>query len=196
VTFANDADMDGEYDVNDTFNQSMSSFPEPDSDDLINDLGLYLLPKGSLNTGQAVAASLSPEGTLDHIFFRIPTTDDYEFWVLQGDADQPAGNPNRQDYAVAWWYGLAPPLAAAGDYNGDQIVDTQDHNAWRTSFGSTDAMADGNGNGVVDAADYVIWRKNATAGRGNFAAVPEPNGVALIAASVLVWRFRPVRRGV
>jgi hypothetical protein len=41
-----DADMDGEYDIGDTFEESMVSFPTPDSDDLINNLVLFLLPKG------------------------------------------------------------------------------------------------------------------------------------------------------
>jgi hypothetical protein len=188
VIFQNDAGTIGEYDTGDTFVESMSNFPEPDSDDLINDLGLYLLPKGSTNTGQAVAASLSPEGTVDHIFFRIPTTGDYEFWVLQGDDDISGG----QDYAVAWWYGMAPPLIVQGDYNGDQIVNAEDYNTWRSGFGSTVTAgtgADGNGNGVVDAADYVIWRKNTTAGSGSFANVPEPNAlVLLVVASLIVCR--------
>ncbi len=102
--------------------------------------------------------------------------------MSQFDADIAGG----QDYAVAWWYGTAPPLIVQGDYNGDQIVDAQDYTEWRGGFGSSvtpGTGADGNGNGVIDAGDYTIWRKNlAGAGSGSsLASVPEPGGLVLFA---------------
>jgi hypothetical protein len=186
---AADMDMDGDLDPIDSFEQSMSMFPEPDSDDLINNLDIFLLPKGSATIQQSVAESVSAEGTLQHIFFQIPATDEYEIWVRQFDDE--AGN--GQDYALAWWYGVAPPLVVQGDYNGDMIVDAQDYNVWRGDF--SDAVtagsgADGNGNGVIDAADYVVWRKNLSAGNG-LTTVPEPSGMILLAAlSIFLPSFR------
>jgi hypothetical protein len=83
VQFTGDADMDNRYDVGDTFEPSTSS--EPDSDEFINDLDIYLLPKGSFDFTQAIAQSTGIEGTLEHIFFQIPTTDEYEKRIcLQG----------------------------------------------------------------------------------------------------------------
>jgi hypothetical protein len=189
VTFNTDADMDGEYDVGDTFQESTAMSPNPDNDDLINDLGLWLLPKDSFNISQAIAGSTSPEGTLEHIFFQIPTTGEYEIWVLQGDGDIPGG----QDYALAWWYGLAPPLVVQGDYTGDGIVDADDYQDWRSRFGnmvSVGSGADGNGDGIVNAADYVIWRKQLSAGSGSLAAVPEPASMALLIVAGIMMGFR------
>jgi glucose/arabinose dehydrogenase len=48
-----------------------------------------------------------------------------------------------------------------GDYNLDGVVDNNDYDMWRSTFGSDLLLgADGNRNGVVDTADYVLWRKN------------------------------------
>ena len=197
VAFSSDANMNGEYDLGDTFEPSASSFPEPDSDDLINDLDVYLVPKGSFSINQAVAQSSSLEGSLEHIFFQIPATDEYEIWVHQFDQEEFSAG---QDYALAWWYGLAPPLVVQGDYNGDQIVDAQDYTVWRGAYGSSvtpGTGADGNGNGVVDAGDYTIWRKSlGAAGAGSgLAAVPEPSAMGLVmvaAAMASVGRSRRV----
>ncbi len=199
VAFSSDANMNGEYDLGDTFEPSMSSFPEPDSDDLINDLDIYLVPKGSFSINQAVALSASPEGTLEHIFFQIPTTDEYEIWVHQFDQEEFSAG---QDYALAWWYGLAPPLVVQGDYNGDQIVDAQDYTAWRAAFGDSVTAgtgADGNGNGVIDSADYIVWRKSSIAGSGmSLPSVPEPSGLAFFACTIAVsicrWGDRVARK--
>ncbi|MEX0611713.1 MAG: hypothetical protein WD738_10985 [Pirellulales bacterium] len=185
VEFDVDMGTIGEYDIGDTFQESTAMFPTPDSDDLINNLDVFLLPKGSFTPSQAVAQSISAEGTLQHIFFQIPTTDEYEIWVRQFDADIAGG----QDYALAWWYGIAPPLVVQGDYNGDGIVNAQDYDVWTANFGdavTAGTGADGNGNGVIDAADYVVWRKNATAGSGSLASVPEPSAAGLVIVGLLL----------
>jgi len=146
---------------------------------------------GYRSINQAVAESSSPEGTLEHLFFQIPTTGEYEIWVRQANEDDVSGN---QEYAMAWWYGTAPTLVVQGDYNGDSTVDAQDYAVWRGDFGkvvSPGASADGNKNSVIDAADYVVWRKNlVTSGSGIGAAVPEPlsamlmvTGIAFVAKS-------------
>ena len=194
VVFQNDTSPTGAFNTGDTFAPSTSPSFFPENDDQINDLDLYLLPQGAINTNAAIAASVSTVGTVEHIFFRIPTTDNYEFWVNQFDQEMFAAG---QDYAVAWWFGTAPPLVVQGDYNGDMIVDAQDYTAWRGAFGGTvtpGTGADGNGNGVIDAADYVVWRNSFTAGSGSLAAVPEPNGLMLlIIAGVLLGSRRTSR---
>jgi hypothetical protein len=186
VQFLSDANMNGKYDIGDTFKPSAVSFPTPDNDDLINNLDLFLMPKGAATLGQAIAESTIAEGTVQHIFFQLPTTDEYEIWVRQ--FDQEMDLPTGQDYALAWWYGVAPALIVQGDYNGDTIVNVEDYTEWRGAFGGSVAPgtgADGNGNGVIDGADYVIWRKNLGAGSGSLASVPEPGrAILFIAATV------------
>ncbi len=189
VELMTDTSPTGQFNIGDNFKPSTASPLAPENDDQTNDLDLYLLPQGAISTNDAVAQSYSPIGTVEHLFFRIQTTGNYEFWVNQFDADIAGG----QDYAIAWWYGTAPPLIVQGDYNGDQIVDAEDYNMWRGDFGESPTAgtgADGNGDGVVDAADYVLWRKNAvSAGSGQ--NVPEPStSVLLLAMALLSGRLR------
>jgi hypothetical protein len=84
---------------------------------------------------------------------------------------------------------VADNAAAQGDFDGSGIVDGEDHNVWRATFGSTSALADANGNGMVDAADYVIWRKNFGQQLGSTSAipehVPEPGSFALVLVASL-----------
>jgi hypothetical protein len=174
VAFATDAGVFGEYDPNDTFQQYVDDGINPPDDSVINDLNVYLLPKFSATIQQSVALSNAIVGTVEHLFFQIPQTGEYEFWIRQEDADV----SNTQTYGVAWWTVGALPFNSPGDYNGDRIVNAQDYTVWRGEFGGSVAPgtgADGNGNGVIDAADYVIWRKNIGAGAGTgLASVPEP----------------------
>jgi hypothetical protein len=178
-----------------TFEEYVDDGISPPDDDVINDLDIYLLPKFAATIQQSIAASDSAVGTLEHLFFQIPETGEYEFWVRQHDTDVGM----NQNYAVAWWAMGALPNLPPGDYNGDMIVDASDYNVWRGDFGESIAPgtgADGNGNGVIDAADYVVWRKNLSAGSGSgLAALPEPSGMVLALAGVLfAWR-RSTRKG-
>jgi len=77
----------GEFEDGDTFRGKA----------LVN-LDLYLLPKGAKLSNQAIARSISTKYSAEHIFFKIPKTAEYEFWVVQVDA----GN-GAQPYGVAWW---------------------------------------------------------------------------------------------
>ncbi|MEX2317067.1 MAG: S8 family serine peptidase [Pirellulales bacterium] len=184
VDLDNDAGTPGAFNAGDTFTQSMSGAFLPENDDQINDLDIYLLPQGAATTAAAIASSNSAIGTVEHMFFRIPTTGNYEFWVSQFDQEAFGA---AQDYAVAWWYGTAPPLVARGDYNGDTIVDRDDYDFWKLHYGEPGnafAGADGNGDGIVNAADYTVWR-NALAGiPAPGSAVPEPGGLVLLLLAV------------
>jgi hypothetical protein len=156
-------------------------------DNRFYNLDLHILPAGSTDEGQAISSSTSTVDNLEHIFASIPATGNYEIWVQLNDEQSFAS----ENYALAWWAGPNSPPSAPGDYDSSGSVGPEDYGVWRANFGSTNAMADGNGNGIVDAADYVIWRKNAAAGSGSFAAVPEPSGLGLLAialASVSIWR--------
>jgi hypothetical protein len=189
VLFNDEGGTAGEYDIGDTFDPWTD--PTPPADDVINDLDLYLVPAGATSTDDAIAASLSNDSTIEHLFFQIPTTGNYEFWVEQFDAEFGA-----QLYAAAWWALPANVVFPPGDYNHDMIVNAQDYNVWRGGFGNSVTAgtgADGNGNGVIDSADYVIWRNNVTAGSGSsLASVPEPRGLILLAAASVLMGCRRV----
>jgi hypothetical protein len=188
VVFDNDVDMDGEFDIGDTFNESTAN---PPNDDQINDLDLYLLPKGAPDFFNPIASSESAEGTLEHIFFQIPTTGEYEFWVNQFDGDIPGG----QDYAVAWWAVTFP-----GDYDGNGTVEINDYHQWKMDYGSSNLASDGSGDGMVNAADYPVWRNNlgATLGGGAIVStsVPEPASAMLLSFGLAIVLHRGNRRRV
>lgn len=66
-----------------------------------------------------------------------------------------------EDYRFAATVSTSFIEPLVGDYNGDTVVDSLDHQLWKQTFGSTeDLRADGNGNGKVDLADYSAWRDN------------------------------------
>lgn len=81
-----------------------------------------------------------------------------------------------------------------GDYDQSGAVDELDYIAWKTTFGSSVAIAgdaaDGNGNGIIDAADYTFWRDRASLGAGSLSPgenVPEPSSFVFLA---LICLFR------
>lgn len=141
----------------------------------ISNLNLRLVNR---NGGAVVAQSVSQEMNLEHIFFRIQDSGQYEIRVSHDFGD--IGSPGQfTNYAIAWWYGGgSAPLP--GDYDDDGFVDEEDYDVWKSNFGTSFADADGNGNGIVDAADYTIWRDNLGAGSGSLAAVPEPSATLLL----------------
>ncbi|HEY4234849.1 MAG TPA: hypothetical protein VGM76_15560, partial [Lacipirellulaceae bacterium] len=70
--------------------------------------------------------------------------------------------------------------------NVDGIVDMNDYNFWKASFGSTTSLAaDGNHDGVIDAADYSVWRDHFSSSGAASAAVPEPAAGAIAAEAGL-----------
>ncbi len=98
VTFSSDGGTAGVFDSGDEFN----GYFEPDADDVINDLDLFLMPKGSTSTdpyiyNDAIWTSAQDFMPLEHMFIQIPATDEYEIWVRQADNDLGGG----QDYGIA-----------------------------------------------------------------------------------------------
>lgn len=159
------------------------TFVPNDLADSLNNLDLYLLPAASNDLSQAIAKSISPVMSVEHIFFNITTMGNYKL-IVKNNPD--GGIGDTQNYALAWWFGNAPPLFPPGDYNKNGSVGPEDYDVWRQNFGTANADADGNGNGTVDAADYVVWRKNLAAGSGaSLASVPEPSSLLLLAAAML-----------
>lgn len=95
--------------------------------------------------------------------------------------------------------GLIP--APPGDNNGDGIVGPEDFEVWRSEFGATvvppGSGADANEDGKVNLADFVLWRDHvAQPAEGSFetsSPIPEPSGVCMVLASLMVFAVRPVK---
>ncbi len=104
------------------------------------------------------------------------------------------GNVYIVSYGTGSVFRIKTTQLLPGDYNADGVVNDEDYNVWRSSFGTTatGAPADGNGNGTVDVADYVIWRSNlgasvhAGAGLASGTAVPEPSTAAGL-LGLVIW---------
>jgi hypothetical protein len=188
VEFATDNLTQNVYDDGDVFTTSGSIQPYPGWDQY-SDLDLYLLPEGATNINQAIAASAS-NSNVEHLFFQIPETGNYEFWVYK--ANDNAGPVN---YGLAWWALAEQPQA--GDFNGDGNVDGADFVVWQDNFplssGATLADGDADGDGDVDGADFIAWQTNFpfTPGTGT-SPVPEPPTIFGLASAAIALAF--VRR--
>jgi hypothetical protein len=183
VEFEIDGGTSDFFDPGDTF----EDYSDPDADDVINDLDLFLVESA---TSTQVLFSIASVGTVEHIFASVPFTGNFEIWVVQEDADVPGG----QDYGLAWWYGLAPEIVVPrpGDFDGDGDVDGDDLDIWEAAYGLADA-ADANGDGDSDGDDFLIWQRNAGAGvLAATTAVPEP-GAAMLASMGLLSALRSRR---
>ncbi|BBO34566.1 S8 family serine peptidase [Lacipirellula parvula] len=173
----NDTNSNNRFDSGETFERYDSDGDPPD-DSVINDLDLYFLPASATSAGLAEAASISTEGTVDHIFFQVPYTGFWQFWVDQHDEEAALGS--SQNYAVAWWAKSAAGPSITADFTGDGTVDGDDLAQWKGDFGINDD-SDANGDGVTDGADFLAWQRefgnsSATPTSSN---VPEPSALML-----------------
>jgi len=155
----------------------------------LNNLDLYLLPAASNDLSDAIAKSVAPVMNLEHIFFNIPMMGNYKLVVrnnpLGGEDLSESFLNTTENYALAWWYGTAPPLPVLGDYNSDGKVDGADYVVWRNDPGN-----------FGGAGGYDTWRLNFGAGSGSgsgLATVPEPSvgAFALVAGLLVGYRRVP-----
>ena len=98
------------------------------------------------------------------------------------------------------YFGPAPPLGLAGDYNDDGVVDAADYTLWRDALASGGTLLNETASlGIVDAADYDAWKANFGAhggkGGGALGSVPEPSCGSLLAAGMMVLAVRRGKHG-
>jgi hypothetical protein len=86
-----------------------------------------------------------------------------------------------------------------GDFNGDEVVDGLDLDAWEIGFGTASgastASGDADGDGDVDGADFLVWQQNVGVSQPGgiaAAAVPEPSVVAILLPALLLWGKRRI----
>ncbi|MEM9296577.1 MAG: SUMF1/EgtB/PvdO family nonheme iron enzyme, partial [Planctomycetota bacterium] len=91
---------------------------------------------------------------------------------------------------------IAAAAWAAGDANGDGVVDLLDFDVLAQRFGDSigfgigagPEQGDFNGDGIVDLLDFDILAQNF--GVGAAAAIPEPSGAAVVGVGLCVWGRR------
>jgi hypothetical protein len=96
----------------------------------------------------------------------------------------PGYNVRREGNSLRLFFGAAP-VALAGDYNDDGVVDAADYIIWRKALVSgTELPNETESLGAVDQQDYAAWRANFGAMRSTEnalgATVPEPAVWAMI----------------
>jgi hypothetical protein len=113
--------------------------------------------------------------------------------AIQSMLDQVSADLDGLDVTGA--RALLSQASPAGDFNGDGVVDVNDYNVWRASFGSSTIIhgsgADGNYDGVINAADYAVWRSSMNGGGAGALAksVPEPSTLALCLLAALALKL-------
>jgi hypothetical protein len=139
---------------------------DADADDVINDLDLYVLPRGATSELQAIWRSEQDYMPLEHLFVPINTAGEYEIWVRQFDDDLGGG----QEYTIAWWT-EGTGTSVTGDFDGDGDVDGRDFLAWQRGSSPT----------PLSASDLADWQANfGTGALAATTAVPEPSCLALL----------------
>ncbi len=143
-----------------------------------NDLDLYLAPVGWTNlAAEAVAASVTADDNVEHIFANVPAGD-YEIVV-----NHFGGAGTDQKYGLAWWNG--DPYIP-GDFDGDGDVDGDDLSQWEGDYG-TNGGSDADGDGDSDGDDFLVWQRNFGMGvLSSTTAVPEPDAGMLAMTGLLL----------
>lgn len=190
VDFDNDGGTTDQFDVGDTF----ETYPTGSLEDQVSDLGIFLVQSGQ-SFDQALAGAFSDGivefGTgynLEHLFYEVPTTGMYDIVIPHFIDTKPFPLP-PQDYALAWWHGLAPDIGGPNpnpDFDGDGDVDGADLSQWQGDY-AVNADSDADGDSDSDGSDFLAWQREFT-GAGSVAeatSIPEPSCAVLLLFGLL-----------
>ena len=134
--------------------------------------------------------SVNADGQWHEYKWRLDNNNDWEAWLGAGngiidgvnvslDSIQLFGSSDATVYldTVYWDPTDVFNPTAAGDYNGDGIVNAADYTVWKDAFLTIQEghPADGTGDGFVGNADYDLWAANfGTIVTSTSTTVPEP----------------------
>jgi len=151
------------YSSGDTF------FKYTNIDQVLNNLDLYLMPKGSTDFNNPTAVSRTTVDNVEHIFFQIETPGEYQITVRHA-----GGMSEPDEFALAWRAGET--ISLRSDFDEDGNVDDEDLGFWEQGFGLGNS-GDANGDGDSDGGDFLIWQRefgNGVPSAANSLGVPEP----------------------
>lgn len=131
------------------------------------------------NSNDIYWASVSAVDNVEHIFIPVQVAGMYQLVVFNSGF----GLDDGQDFGLAWWAGES----LSGDFDGDDDVDGDDLNNWKTGFASSEADADYDGDS--DGADFLAWQRNLGTGVPAVPAtvvIPEPSAWLLTVVGLLL----------
>jgi hypothetical protein len=121
--------------------------------------------------------------------------------ILDGSPTAVEEHPEWFPAGIGFWSYTVIAELLPGDFDASFLVDRQDYDLWKDTYGSTVNLgADGNHDGTVNAADYTSWRNRLGMMAplpphwfGSAAAAPEPSTLLLATLVGVVTLASPHR---
>jgi hypothetical protein len=162
--------------------------------DFVNAVSASTVVTRTLNSGYTWS---STDATVEDVqgWLDNPSTN-FGWMLVNADEASPAtfrGFYSRQTATASLRPQLSLTYVLAGDFDGNDVVDSQDLARWKTGYGAVNAthgQGDANGDGNVNGADFTIWQRQlgrsaAVSAMPTVTATPEPAALALASLAAL-----------